>query len=149
MLGGYELGSGLVTCECEYIGLDSLINTSQSFGAISNDQQGFGSMLGEYLIFEEKAQSGYLDNNNNLKTPLYGSLKLKNYSSTNSSFLESFQFCLVGPYFLGWVDWNSNLPIGNIVLMFTWNFLPYYDGGSFSLLFELCDNMDLLWVDTR
>jgi hypothetical protein len=59
--------------------LGSLINTSQSFGAISNDQQGFGSMLGEYLIFEEKAQSRYLinNNNNNFKTPLYGSLKLE------------------------------------------------------------------------
>ncbi len=98
MLGGYELGSGLVTCECEYIGLDSLINTSQSFGAISNDQPGFGSMSGEYLIFEEKAQSGYLNNNNNLKTPLYGSLKLKNYSSSNF-FFGKFSILLSWPLF--------------------------------------------------
>lgn len=32
--------------------------------------------------------------------------------------------------------------------MFTRNILPYYDSDSFSLLFELCDDMDLFWVDT-
>jgi hypothetical protein len=74
--------------------LGSLINTSQS----SNDQQGFGLMLGEYLIFEEKAQSGYLNNNNNFKTPLYESLNLKNYSSSNS-FFGKFSILLSWPLF--------------------------------------------------
>ncbi len=35
------------------------------------------------------------------------------------------------------------------MLMFTRNIWPYYDSDSFSLLFELCDNMDLFWLDTR
>ncbi len=62
-------------------------------------------------------------------------------------FFWIFHCCWVGPYFLVSLDWGGKESSKNIALMAIWFFFLYNGGNSFSLVFKLYGNMNLLKVN--